>query len=68
MMLVGPQIFQSGEYDGSYEAVSVSIIRLAHAEREEGSLAVDPPGADPHGVPAHLVQDHPDPVDLVSVD
>ena len=46
----------------------MSIIRLAYAEREEGSLAVDPPGADPHGVPAHLVQDHPDPVDLVSVD
>ena len=46
----------------------MSIIGLAHAEREEGALAVDPPGADPHRVPAHLVKDHPDPVDLVSVD
>ena len=46
----------------------MSIIRLAHAEGEEGSLGVDPPSADPHGVPAHLVQHHSDPVDLVSVD
>ena len=46
----------------------MSIIGLAHTEGEEGTLCVDPPGADTHGVPAHLVQDHPDPVDLVSVD
>ena len=46
----------------------MSIIGLAHAEGEEGALAVDPPGADAHGVPAHLVQDHSDPVDLVGVD
>ena len=45
----------------------MSIIGLTHTEGEEGPLAVDPPGADAHGVPAHLVQHHPDPVDLVGV-
>ena len=43
----------------------MSIIGLTHTEGEEGPLAVDPPGTDTHGVPAHLVQHHPDPVDLV---
>ena len=43
----------------------MSIIGLAHAEGEEGPLAVDPPGADAHGVPAHLVQHH---TNLVGLD
>ena len=45
----------------------MSIVGLAHAEREEGAFAVDPAGADAHGGPAHLVQHHPDPVHLVGV-
>ena len=53
-----------GEYDGPDESVPERVVGLADAEGEEAVVAPDPPRADSHRVPAHLVQHHPDPVDL----
>ena len=52
------------EYDGPDESVPEGVVGLADAEGEEAVVALDPPRADPHRVPAHLVQHHPDPVHL----
>ena len=66
LLLGRPDVLDPGEDDGSDQSVSVGVVRLTDTEGEEGSLGVDPPGADPHGVPADLVEDHPYPVHLVS--
>ena len=60
-----PHVFYSGEDDGSDQSVPVSVVRLTNAECEERALRVDPPSTNPHGIPAHLVENHPDPVELV---
>ena len=53
-----------GEYDGPDESVPEGVVGLADAEGEEAVVALDPARADPHRVPADLVQHHPDPVHL----
>ena len=53
-----------GEYDGPDESVPEGVVGLADAEGEEAVVALDPPRADAHRVPADLVQHHPDPINL----
>jgi len=50
------------------KSISKCVIRLTHAKRKKGPLTIDPPSADPHGIPSHLIEHHPDPIDLVLVD
>merc|ERR1719150_1279737 len=43
-----------GEYDGPDESVPEGVVGLSDAEGEEAVVALDPPRADAHRVPADL--------------
>ena len=61
----GPHVFYSREDDRSDQSIPVSVVWLTNTECEERSLRVDSTGANPHGIPANLVENHPNPVELV---
>ena len=57
-----------GENDRSNQSIALGISRLSNAKCKKAAFTIDSSGANTHGIPAHFVQDHSNPVDLVSFD